>query len=531
MGVVMENSSPQSHREVDIGTASFGPLQFLAVLLLVALADLTIFRGKGYAGYAALFAAGPLLMVPAALRPRWRFVLPITVLAVLLAVRLAWWGSPLGVGLGFALQAAFAMALSGLPPYLMEGVAFIAQTFGAGYVAIYRQWQRANRVSPTVSGAGSMAVVLPVVAFAAFGLLFVLANPDLATALGEQFERFARAAREWLADFAPNVTEALFCLAAFWILCGALRPLTASSLLEEKPPQVGGAASPVFSEPAPLYPAFRNTLLTVIALFAVYLVFEFQTLWFREFPSGFYYSGYAHEGAFWLTVALGLTTLWLSLVFRGRILDDPRQPRLRRLAWVWSLENLLLAAAVYHRLLIYVGFNGMTRMRVVGFCGISAVVVGFLLVLWKILAHRDFVWLVRRQLWALFLFVYLYAVLPVDALVMRYNVERILNGDPAPSVQISVHPIDPDGLLQLVPLLECDNAVIREGVRALLGEHWDKSRLRERQRDSDGWTAFQAAERELLERLEELEPRLRFANRTRRDAAWKRFRDYAYQWY
>ena len=49
-----------------------------------------------------------------------------------------------------------------------------------------------------------------------------------------------------------------------------------------------------------VYPAFRNTLLTVIALFAAYLVFEFKTLWFRVFPEGFYYSGYAHQGAAWL---------------------------------------------------------------------------------------------------------------------------------------------------------------------------------------------------------------------------------------
>ncbi len=47
----------------------------------------------------------------------------------------------------------------------------------------------------------------------------------------------------------------------------------------------------------------------------------------------------------------------LSLIFRGRVLADPRLPRLRRLAWLWSAENMLLAAAVYHRLFIYIGFN------------------------------------------------------------------------------------------------------------------------------------------------------------------------------
>jgi hypothetical protein len=164
----------------------------------------------------------------------------------------------------------------------------------------------------------------------------------------------------------------------------------------------------------------------LIVLFAVYLVFEFRTLWFRNFPQGFYYSGYAHEGAAWLTFAMALATAVLSLVFRGPLLGDPRLPRLRRLGWVWSAENLVLAVAVYHRLAIYIGFNGMGPMRMVGFYGMTAVALGFLLALWKIARGRSFGWLVRRQLWALAIVVYLFALTPVDAIVTEYNVRRIL---------------------------------------------------------------------------------------------------------
>ena len=113
---------------------------------------------------------------------------------------------------------------------------------------------------------------------------------------------------------------------------------------------------------------------------------------------GVFYSGYAHEGAFWLTVA---RWPWpppsFSLVFQGRMLRDPRVPRLRRLAWLWSLENILLAAAAYHRLYIYIGFNGMTWMRMVGIFGMTAVLIGFLLVVWKIIRYRSFLWLVRAS--------------------------------------------------------------------------------------------------------------------------------------
>lgn len=506
--------------------------QFAPVVLLVVLCDLTIFRGKGYAGYASLFLGAPLLMAAAAAGRRiGREAVPVAVMLLLLALRLAWFGSAWQLALGFALLVAFAMTLAGRRPYVLEGLGFASQTVAAGYIAIHRQWRACRDTSPTLSAGGFLAFGLPLAAFVAFGLLFVLANPDLAAALGERVERIAVSVREWLLNFTPDVVEFLFWGAALWIVVGLLRPLTnGSELVETFRDEDDGEHED--GESSPLYAPFRNSLVTVILLFAGYLAFEYQTLWFREFPEGFYYSGYAHQGAFWLTVALGLTTLTLSLVFRGSILDDPRRPILRKLAWLWSAENLLLAAAVYHRMLIYVGFNGMTRMRVVGFCGISAVVVGFLLVLVKIAASRDFVWLIRRQLWALFLFVFVYAVAPVDALVMRYNVERILSGDPTPSVQISVHPIDPDGLLQLPPLLESDDPIVREGVRALLAEKLTEARSRRKQQAEDGWTGYQWGDAVLVRELESLEDRLSpYDSRAARTRALRRFHDYAYQWY
>jgi hypothetical protein len=281
-----------------------------------------------------------------------------------------------------------------------------------------------------------------------------------------------------------------------------------------------------------LYNAFRNTLLTVIALFGCYLVFEFRTLWFREFPQGFHYSGYAHEGAAWLTFALALATGVLSLVFRGSILADPRLNHLRRLAWIWSALNLIMALAVYNRLFIYVGFNGMSRMRIVGLFGITTVVVGFLWVVWKIARNRDFVWLIRRHLWTLAAAVYLFAIMPVDAIVCRYNVRRILSGDPAPSVQISVHPINAEGILSLLPLVDCQDATIREGVRAMLAERHDEAQSLARTRKRLGWTTWQLADQRVLDELRRQGKRWSSMSDlgTRREARQK-FDAYAYQWY
>jgi hypothetical protein len=501
--------------------------ELLAVALLVVLCDLTIYRGHGFAGYTALFFLSPLLLAYGAFRPPGgRAAWIVGVMLLLLAARLLWCGSGLLVAYGFSLLATMAMALAGQTPHVAETAVFASQSIAAGYKRLAQYGRSVARSS--VSRIPLLNIGLPLAALVAFGTVFILANPDLLASFSEALEKVVKHVRDWLTRL--SVAEIAFWVASAWIAIGLLRQVSDGNRgpepLDLEPAEV------LDTEPSRFYLAFRNTLLTVIVLFAVYLVFEFRTLWFREFPTGFYYSGYAHEGAAWLTFALALATIVLSLVFRGSVLRDPRLVRLRRLGWIWSVENFVLAVAVYHRLAIYINFNGMSPMRIVGFYGMSAVVVGFVPVLWKIGRGRSFGWLVRRQLWALAIVVYLFALTPVDAIVVHYNVRRILAGDPAASVQISVHPISPEGVLLLEPLLNCDDLVIREGIGAMLAQRDDDAEALATHRQSLGWTAYQLADELMLTRLRaDRSHWSAYRDRHLREATLKRFHDYAYQWY
>jgi Domain of unknown function (DUF4173) len=185
---------------------------------------------------------------------------------------------------------------------------------------------------------------LPLVAAIAFGGIFVFANPDLYTWVTKQLEQL----QSWVWEFFSGISyfEIPFCIAAFFIGAGLLRPHQPLTMFgpRDEPTQALCATG----KPAVLYSAFRNTLVTLIVLFAFYLCFEFATLWRREFPVGFYYAGYAHEGAAWLTFALALATGTLSLIFSGKMLEDLRLGRLKHLAWIWSAQNFLIAIAVYN---------------------------------------------------------------------------------------------------------------------------------------------------------------------------------------
>lgn len=519
-------------RDWDIDARPINATEAVAVIALVILADATIFRSHGYAGFAALLLlAPPLILLGSAHLHRMPAMWLVGGLLLLLAARSIWLGSALTTVTGVVLLIAFSMTIHGQPPYVLDILAHSFRTLAGGVKGWVQCAVAARRAAPHMPRRRWLSVTLPLAVLTLFSTLFVLANPDLVKTFSETLQQFS----SWLSSVIENITfnwlELGFCVIAAWIAMGFLRPLIDNrvSKLADAKKVLTGNGSPHESS---LYSAIRNTLLAVIGLFAVYLVFEFATLWCRKFPVGFYYAGYAHQGAAWLTAALALATLVLSLIFRGSIVEDPRLLRLRRLAWIWSLENFLLAVSVFNRMHIYVDFNGMTRMRTIGVFGISSVIVGFVLVLWKIMHNRDFVWLLQRQLWTVAIATIMFALLPLDMLVHAYNVRQILAGDLAPSVQISVHPMSAEGVLVLPPLVHVENSEIREGIRALLAQRAIDAERREAQRQLQGWTAVQLADSRLLTILRaERAVWVKYLDDTQREATLNRFHAYVYQWY
>lgn len=279
-----------------------------------------------------------------------------------------------------------------------------------------------------------------------------------------------------------------------------------------------------------MYGAFRNTLLALIGLFVVYLAFESRAFVSRVPPKGFTYSSYAHEGAAWLTVALGMATLTLSLIFRGLVLCDPRLAKLQKLAWIWTVLNLALALAVYNRMYIYIEYNGMTQQRVVALLGITSVVAGFGFVILKIRLRQSFWWLVQRQLWALSVAVFLYAVLPVDTIIHRYNVSQILAGQKAPVVQITYHELSDEALPELLPLCDVDDEMISTGIQAMLSTRFSVLQHRLEESESQGWTAWQRHQQDSLNALENNRDKWdTFQSTADRKKRWKTLQNVAFK--
>jgi len=479
---------------------------------------------------------------------RWsrRVVLIASLMLFAAVLRLAWQGAPLLIASAITLLVTIALALSDRLPTVAR---IVTTTISLPLLGVDRvgKYGHASVTTPDSPNQSTpMAVVLPVVALLVFGGIFVMANPDLVSTVSNWLSNWAE--RFWLFISNLSIWEIPFCILAFFVGAGLMRPFL--SLSHEPMLRLLGtqgsdfsawvdetvsnqvAASEQTTEASSLYPAFRNTLLTLIALFAAYLIFEFTTLWARDFPAGFYYAGYAHEGAAWLTVALALATLTMSFIFTGQIHRDHRVGRLMKLAWVWSAMNLMLAVAVYNRLSIYVGYNGMTRMRTIGFFGITLVVTGLILVIWKISRRRSFAWLIQVQSLALIVAAICYSLFPVDYVVHRYNASAVAMGYLQPSVMIAVKPINDEGMFPLFDLLDTSDPIIREGVRAQMAERqlaiesysWDRPWH---------WHRTQYSKTRLYRKLQQFESNWT-DYRTDADARTKaieRLKTYAMQWY
>lgn len=518
------------------------------ILVWTVAADLLIFRGLGYFAISTFFAVALVAVAVARWfrgRPTRGEMPPIASVAAMIAgsllvlaiMRLAWEGTvSLSLAAAFVFVA-WVLALSGWLPTLPRILTtiFISPFLGAERVPQLQGVSISSRLSAFRSV--WMSVLFPVVAVSLFGGIFILANPDWVERVSSWISQTAK----WIVDFFSQVSflELPFCVFAFFVGAGLLRPLVPG--FNDLIKRLLGDAAPEKIEPIgvaagdgthAMYAPFRNMLIALIGLFAAYLVFEFTTLWQREFPAGFYYAGYAHEGAAWLTVALALATFTLSMVFHDAMFRDPRINRLKTLAWIWSATNLLLAIAVYNRLSIYVGYNGMTRMRMIGFFGITLVVVGFSLVIFKILRRYSLRWLIQSQLIALSLAVVLYCLFPVDYIAHRYNASQVSGGYLEPAVMIAVKPMDDEGVFPLLSLVDHPNETIRDGVCALLADR--QRQIETYARDTPwSWHRYQYSKTLLYRKLVNDESKwVRYLKDPESgDLAIKRFQEYAMKWY
>lgn len=461
--------------------------ELLAAVAVVGVVDAALYDAAGGLGLALLFSALPLLTFAVA---RGRRVSPSTVaiggMLAAVAARCAF--APTvpavlaGGALALALGASLHLRASLFDVAITAPRAISASTVGVFYRGGARALERIRIDRATV-----VPIVVPLALVSLFALVFAAANPVVARALSAVADAVSRHVD---LPSAPRVALAVFSALGATAL---LRPRIARRAWT-RAAEVKGEATIVSRRAA------RNALVGLNALFLMENAIDASALWAGRPPAGVDLQAYAHQGTAWLTVALLLTTVVLGLMFRGALAHDPLAKTVRTLAYAWVGQGLVLALGTYRRISMHIASSGLSDLRIVGILGTSLVVVGLVLVAYKLRHGLTFSWLLRRQFDAFVVAWMAWAILPTHLLSARVDVARIQAGELGALVHVPELAREAEAAPALLPLLDHPDARVREGIAATLLDA--RSRLAGKEEGRKTWAARDLGTRRALAALD-----------------------------
>lgn len=440
--------------------------EVLAFLGVILVADLFLWNSCGGVSFALfLLAAAALGFAMARVRRAPLRLASLGVLLASVAARAALLPTAGTVVLGLALLFAFVVQLRTRSGSAMEALSSFVHTFVAypsRVWALVRGTTQLVRRVPLQRGT-MLQVFVPLALVGVFGGVFALANPLVG--------RYVSQAATWVAT---HIAVPEFLRVLFWI---ALAPLGLALIR----PAIRFARSSVAIDRSTTAAQLsvriaNNSLVGLNVAFAAFLALDANYLWRGAPPPGMTTQTYAHEGAFWLTVALFLTTVVLGIAFRGPLAFDAKAKTTRTLAWVWIGQNLALAGSAFRRMAIHVEYSGLSNLRIFGYFGASLVLVGLVLVAMKLRGVRSARWLMARQLDAFAIAFVLFSVLPTHRLAASVNVARLQAGELRPAIHLVAQAHEDESADVLLPLLHHPDARIREGVAQLLLDRDDEGK-------------------------------------------------------
>ncbi len=502
------------------------PLELAALVAMVVLFDVATYDAPGGAGFAALLAGVPVMLLAAA-RERvrsWRGLV-LGALLAFAAARCAWQWSAGSVVVGLGLLLAFAIALRTKRSFVPE---LVVSSLGSLFGSFRELWNfggtgvamaRPERLSKV----RWVALFVPLALVVVFGLVFAAANPVVARLLQAAIAHLPRLA--WF----PSPLRVVFWAACALAAAGLLRPVCRELLGLDTRLGPGEALAPSVDEAtAARLSVARNGMLALNVLFLAYNALDAVYLWAGRAPSGVSHTDYAHGGAAWLTVALVMSTIVLGAMFRGAIATDPQGKIARALAYAWAGQNVVLAIGTFRRITMYVSYSGLTNLRIVGIFGTALATVGLAVIVVKLARRRTMLWVLRRQLDAFAVAVALYAVTPTGWIAMRYNVARIEAAQYRPLLHLFQQPIRAEALPEMIALVDHPDATVADGAAAMLVDQTDL--LERLAREEPRWSEWEGSRSHARTALADAAPRIhaRAPTAETRAAALAKLRGVAY---
>lgn len=271
---------------------------------------------------------------------------------------------------------------------------------------------------------------IPVLILFVFYILYYTANPRFAAFTDQFLGKFS-----WLFNWNISFAWLFFSLISI-LLCAAVlleSELTSflnlqkskSETLERQSPPRG--KSNLRLSPIALKNEFRAALFLIYALNVLLLLVNLTDITFVWFgfdeTSPQNLKTYVHEGTWLLIMAIVLAMGVLLYFFRKNLNFYPKRHYLLMGAYIWIIQNALLAISVGIRNYRYIDFHGLAYKRIGVFLFLLLVFYGLWTMYQKISLHKSLYFLISKNAWAVYAILLFCSSINWDILITKYNLQ------------------------------------------------------------------------------------------------------------
>lgn len=160
------------------------------------------------------------------------------------------------------------------------------------------------------------------------------------------------------------------------------------------------------------------------ALFLLQNGMDIVFLWSGEtLPAGMGHATYAHRGAYPLIFTALLAALFVLLALAPGSEAERSRP-MRVLVYLWIGQNLVLVGSSILRLLGYIEAYSLTGWRIAALLWMGLVACGLALIVWRLYRGKTGEWLIRANILAAFVLLYMASFMNFDRIIAEYNVRH-----------------------------------------------------------------------------------------------------------
>lgn len=154
-------------------------------------------------------------------------------------------------------------------------------------------------------------------------------------------------------------------------------------------------------------------------------ILDISFLWSgMNLPEGFTFAGYLHQGIYTLIFSCVLAILLILLMFRGKLNFIEKNSSLKVLAYLWIIQNILIALSCAYRNFIYISNYALTYKRIILYMLLILLIAGLVTAIIKIMQSKNNYYLFRMNSYA-FLIVFIgVSLVNWDSIITKYNIKN-----------------------------------------------------------------------------------------------------------